>query len=176
MTPLLFNMLCRFVIAFLPRSKHLLMSWLQPTSAVILDPKKIKSLTASTFSSSICHEVIGLYAMILSFFLMSSFKTAFSLFYSHQEALWFLYALCHSRGCCCLVTRHVWLFVTPWTTAHQASLSFTISLSLLKLMSIELMMPSTHLILCHPLLLMPSVFPSIIFSNELALPLRWPKY
>ena len=65
---------------------------------------------------------------------------------------------------------------TPWTTAHQASLSFTISWSLLKLMSIESAMPSNHLILCHPLLL-PSVFPSIrVFSNESALCIRWPKY
>ena len=70
----------------------------------------------------------------------------------------------------------VQLLGTPWTTARQASLSFTISLSLLTLVSIELMMPSNHFILCHPLLL-PSVFPSIrVFSNELALCNRWPKY
>ena len=72
---------------------------------------------------------------------------------------------------------HVWLFATPWTTAFQASLSFSISLSLLKLMSIEPVMPSNHLILCHPLLLLPSIFPSIrVFSNESALRIRWPKY
>jgi len=71
----------------------------------------------------------------------------------------------------------VWLFATPWTAARQASLSFTISRSLLKLMSIELMMPCNHLILCCPLLLLPSIFPSIrVFSNELALCIRWPKY
>ena len=71
----------------------------------------------------------------------------------------------------------VWLFVIPWTEAHQAALSFTISRSLLKLMSIESVMPSNHLILCHPLLLMPSIFPSIrVFSNESALCIRWPKY
>ena len=64
----------------------------------------------------------------------------------------------------------VWLFVTQWTAAHQASLSFTISQTLLKLMSIESVMPSNHLVLCRPLLLLPSIFPSIsIFSNELAL-------
>ena len=69
------------------------------------------------------------------------------------------------------------LFVMPWTAACQASLSFTISRSLCKFMSIELMMPSNHLILCCPLLLLPSIFPSIrIFSNELALPIRCPKY
>ena len=71
----------------------------------------------------------------------------------------------------------VQLFVTPWTAAHQASLSFTISQSLLKLMSIESVMSSNHLILCHPLLLLPSIFPSIrVFSNESVLCTRWPKY
>ena len=72
---------------------------------------------------------------------------------------------------------HVQLFVTPWTTARQASLSITNSRSLPELMSIELVMPSNHLILCHPLLLLPSIFPSIrVFSNESALCIRWPKY
>ena len=67
--------------------------------------------------------------------------------------------------------------LTPWTAAHQASLSITNSRSLLKLMSIESVMPSNHLILCHPLLLPPSVFPSIrVFSNESVLCIRWPKY
>ena len=71
----------------------------------------------------------------------------------------------------------VWLFVTPWTAAHQASLTITNSQSLLKLMSIELVIPSNHLILCHPLLLLPSTFSSIrVFSNESALCIRWPKY
>ena len=71
----------------------------------------------------------------------------------------------------------VWLFVTPWTAACQASLPFTISWSLLKLMSIESVMPPNHLILCHPLLLLLSVFPSVmVFSNEWALCIRWPKY
>ena len=69
------------------------------------------------------------------------------------------------------------LLVTPWTAAHQAFLSFTISWSLLKLMSIELVMPSNHLIRCCPLLLLPSIFPSIrVFSNESVLHIRWPKY
>ena len=67
--------------------------------------------------------------------------------------------------------------VTPWTTALQASLSFTIAQSLLKLMPIELLMPSSHLVLCRPLLLLPSIFPSIrFFSNESVLHFRWPKY
>ena len=69
------------------------------------------------------------------------------------------------------------LCATPWTAARQASLSITKSWSLLKLMSIELVMPSNHLILCHSLLLLPSMLPSIlVFSNELALCIRWPKY
>ena len=72
---------------------------------------------------------------------------------------------------------HVRLFVTPWTTAHQTSLSITNSCSLPKPMSIESVMPSNHLILCHPLLLLPSIFPSIrVFSNESAIRIRWPKY
>ena len=72
---------------------------------------------------------------------------------------------------------HVRLFVTLWTAAHQASLSITNSRSLLKLMSIMLVMPSNHLILCRPLLLLPSVFPSIrVFSSESVLHIRWPKY
>ena len=92
------------------------------------------------------------------------------------------------------VTSQVWLYktelllllfshsvmsdsATPWTAARQASLSFTISWRLLKLMSVESEMPSNNLILCHPLLLPPSVFPSIrVFPNELALCIRWPKY
>ena len=71
----------------------------------------------------------------------------------------------------------VQLFATPWTAGRQASLSFTISQSLLKLMSIESVIPSNHLILCHSLLLLPSVFPSIrVFSDESVLHIRWPKY
>ena len=72
---------------------------------------------------------------------------------------------------------HVWLFATPWTAARQASLSITNSRSLPKLMSIESVMPSNHLILCHPLLLLPPIPPSIrVFSNESTLFMRWPKY
>ena len=71
----------------------------------------------------------------------------------------------------------VWLCMTPWTAAHQASLSITNSQSLLKLMSIEPVIPFNHLILCRPLLLLPSVFPSIrVFSDESVLRIRWPKY
>ena len=76
---------------------------------------------------------------------------------------------------CCLFSCSV--MSNPWTIAGQASLSFTISQSFLKLMSIESVMPANHLILCRPLLLLPSVFPSIrVFSNKLVLCIRWPKY
>ena len=75
---LLFNMLSRFIIAFLPRSKHLLISWLQSPSPVIWEPKKIKSVTVSIFSPSICHEVMGPDATIFVFWMLS-FKPAFSL-------------------------------------------------------------------------------------------------
>ena len=72
---------------------------------------------------------------------------------------------------------HIWLFATPWTAACQASQSITDFQSLLKLMSIKLVMPSLSLILCHPLILLPSIFPSIkVFSNESVLHIRWPKY
>ena len=72
---------------------------------------------------------------------------------------------------------HVWLFATPWTAARQASLSITNSQSSLKLMSIKSLMPSNHVILCHPLLLPPSILPSIrVFSNESVLCIKWPEY
>ena len=75
------------------------------------------------------------------------------------------------------VTQSVCLFATPWNAARQASLSITNSRSLLKLSSIELVMPCNHLILCHPLLLLPSIFPSIrVFPNKSLLRIRWPKY
>ena len=79
--------------------------------------------------------------------------------------------------CSIQLLSHVQLFATPWTAACQASLSIFNSQSLLKFMSIESVMPSNHLILCHPLLLLPSIFPSIrVFSNESVLHIRWPKY
>ena len=95
-------------------------------------------------------------------------------------------SMCTHFGCidlvCFLINTvqflsHVWLFVTPWTEAHQASLFVTKTWSLLKLVSIDSLMPSNHLILCHPLLLLPSIFPRIrVLSNESALHIRWPKY
>ncbi|CAN0538246.1 unnamed protein product [Rangifer tarandus platyrhynchus] len=78
---------------------------------------------------------------------------------------------------CSVQLLSVRLFATPWSAAHQASLSITNSQSLLKLMSIESVMQSNHLILCHPLLLLPSVFPRVrVFSSESVLCIRWPKY
>ena len=87
-----------------------------------------------------------------------------------------------TKSCCSLASSvqslsHVQIFVTPWTVAYQASQSITNSWSLFKLMSTEPVMPSNHLILCHPLHLLPSPFPRIrVFSNELVLYIRWPKY
>ena len=99
------------------------------------------------------------------------------------------HARVHKSGKICFLQRHLLsepvvhslsraqFFVTPWTAACQASLFYTISQSLLKLTSIESMRPSNHLILCHPLLFLPSVFPSIrVFSNESTLHIKWPKY
>ena len=86
---------------------------------------------------------------------------------------------CDLRRDCILVQSlsFIWIFVIPWTAAHQASLSVTNSWSLLKLMSIKLVMPSNHLILCRPLLLPPSIFPSIrVFSNESVLCIWWPEH
>ena len=83
----------------------------------------------------------------------------------------------HLTGSSVQSRSHIQLFATPWTAGHQVSQSITNSQSLSKLMSIELVMPSNQLILCHPLLLLPSIFPSIrVFSNELALCIKWPKY
>ena len=82
-----------------------------------------------------------------------------------------------STGCYCSVALCVSDSATPWTAACRASLSFTISQSLFTSMSIELVMPFNHFILCRPLLLLPSIFPSLrVFFNELALRIRWPKY
>ena len=97
---LLFNMLPRLVIAFLPRNKRLLISWLQSPSAVILEPPKIKSLTLSIVSPFIYHEVMGPDAMILVFWMLS-FKSAFSLFsFTFIKRLFF--AFCHKGGIICI--------------------------------------------------------------------------
>ena len=108
-------------------------------------------------------------------------------FYYVMASIYFCIVLC--LLCISIIIRYipnfssvqsvscVWLFVTPWTAARQASLSITNSRSSSKPMSIESVMPSNHLILCHPLLLLPSIFPSIrVFSNESTLCIRWPNY
>ena len=89
------------------------------------------------------------------------------------------YIISHStytdKTCCCLVAKSCPLVVTPWTVACQVSLSFILPWSLFKLMSIESVMPSNHLVLCHPLLFLPSIFPNFrVFSNESTLLIRWP--
>ena len=131
-------MLSRLVITFLPRSKRLLISWLQSPSAVILEPPKIKSLTVSIVCPSICHEVMGP---------EPSRSMGGPGSPSGPRA---------RPGACCSGVGGV-RGGGP--------------------MSIESVMPSNHLILCCPLFLLPSTFPSIrVFSNELALHIRWPKY
>ena len=93
---------------------------------------------------------------------------------SHEKSL---YSKCFLPIYSLQSLSHVLLFATPWTAAHRASLSITNSQSLLKFMSIELVMPSNYLILCCPILLLPSIFPSIrVFSNESILCISWPKY
>ena len=96
---------------------------------------------------------------------------------SHSIVFLYFFALINAKFSSLQSLILVRLFATPWTAAYQDSLSITNSWSLLKLMSIESMMPSNHLIVCHHLLLLPSIFPSIqVFSNESALHIRWPKY
>ena len=107
-----------------------------------------------------CHLLCVVSCMVFHFILMTLWSMYYSVQFSSVQSL-----------------SRVQLFVTPWTTVCQASLSITNSRSLLKLMFIVLVMPSNHLILCCPLLLPPSIFPSIkVFSNESALHIRWPKY
>ena len=94
-----------------------------------------------------------------------------------EKSTWVINSICFFQFSSVQLLSHVQLFTPPWNAAHQAFLSITNSRSLLKLMSIELVMPSNHLILCCPLILPPSLFPSIkVFSNELVLHIRWPKY
>ena len=116
-------------------------------------------------------------SVLISFFYMqlSSFPSI-SYWRDCLFAIVYSCLLCH-RFSSVQSLSHVRLFATPWTATCQASLSITNSQSLLKLMSIESGMPSNHLILCHPLLLLPSTFPSIrVFSNMSVLHIRWPKY
>ena len=141
-------------------------------------------------SPSICHEVVRPDAMILAFWILN-FQPSFSLFISTLIKRLFIAEmapiLCPSLYLHSLLYNfvqfsslqllsHVQLFVTPWIAAHQASLFITNSQSLLKLTSIKSVMPSSHLILCHRLLLLPPIPPSIrVFYNEATLWMRWPK-
>ena len=104
---LLFSMLSRLVIAFLPRSKHLLISWLQSPSAVILEPPKIKSLTVSIVSPSICHHVMGLDAMVLVFWMLS-LKPTFSLSSFTFIKRLFSFSFCHKGGVILEETSSCW--------------------------------------------------------------------
>ena len=114
-----------------------------------------------------------------------SFRIFCSLLWSTQKTIkeikilriWDWDTVVHPQFSSVQLLSRVRLFETPWSAARQASLSITNSRSLLKLLSIESVMPSNHLILCHPLLLLPSIFPSIrVFSNESALYIKWPEY
>ena len=109
--------------------------------------------------------------------IQSQILLVFTEFWSHQGKHWFGVLVNVIRFVVIQLWSHARLFAAPQTASCQASLSFTISQSLLKFMSIESVMPSNHLILCLPLLLLPSIFPSIkVFSNESALCIRWPKH
>ena len=127
------------------------------------------------FSPLFLFEFQTFFSGILSFCLKYIFKNFLSKEFSchhhhHHEQPLVQYSSVQSLS-------HIWLFATPWTAVHQASLSITNSQSPPKPMSIELVMPSNHLILCHPLLLLPSIFPGIrVFSNESTLHISWPKY
>ena len=148
---------------------------------MILEPKKIKSIMASTFSPIYLPGSDGTRCNDLSF-LNVEFQASFlTLLLTFIKRLFCLaipqYKKFKKRISSVQSLSHVQLFATPRTAACQASLSITNSQSLLKLMSIESVMPSNHLILCCPLLLSPSIFPNIrIFSNESVLHIRWPKY
>ena len=157
-------------MAFLLKNKCLFISWLQPPPTVILELKQMKYDTVSTFLPSICHVVMQPDAMLFAF-LMLTFKPVFSLSsFTFMKRLLSFSSLSAIQFSSVQSLSCVQLFATPWTAARQPSLSIINSWSLLKLMSIESVTPSNHLILCRPLLLLPSIFPSIrVFSRELIL-------
>ena len=129
------------------------------------------------FKSGINKELIFIHLYKLIFFTVLLKLIIIIIMIIVHSTFFFSYLVANTMLSSVQLLSHVWLFATPWTTARQASLSITNSQSLPKPMSIELVMPSNHLILCHPLLLLPSIFPSIrVFSNESALYIRWPKY
>ena len=152
-------------------------------AAVILEPPKIKSVTVFTASPSICHEVMGPDAMILVFWMLSFKPTLTAQTGSRTDVRPGLLST-HPLSPQTRTSVKFWFSsgTQSWPTvcsslivAHQACLSITNSQSLPKLMFIESVMPTSHLILCRPLLL-PSIFPSIrVFSNESVLCIRWPK-
>ena len=138
-------------------------------------PSSFSSLVkVSSFSHSSASNVVIFYLqpLINLNLLYSSLIVSFKYFLPFQFQVTVLLQLC-----CCLVAQSYLTLCDPWTEASQASLSFAISQTLLTLRSIESVIPPNHLILCHPLLLLPSVFPSIrVFSKESLLHIRWPKY
>ena len=126
-------MLSRFVITFLSRSKCLLISWLQSPSAVILEPQKIKSVTISIISPSICHEVMGLDVMIFIFWILS-FKPAFSLlFHFHLNTLLFLFAFCHRMVSSAYMRLLIFLLAVLIPACASSSLAFHMVYSVYKL-------------------------------------------
>ena len=125
-----------------------------------------------SLSLFLCGGLFFFFLVLVLVCLLASFAGAIGGFHSLEASIIVLRKFSSVQS-----LSRVRLFVTPWIAAHQASLSITNSQSLLKYMSIELVMPSNHLILCRPLLLLPSVFPSIrVFSSESVLRIRWPKY
>ena len=132
----------------------------------------------------VCISITGLYIVLYKVFstVLPNYSYCLPLLGSSLEEksvyhIIFCFSIYMHQFSSARLLSHVRLFATPWTAARQASLSITNSRSLLKLMFIESMMPSNHVILCRPLLLLTSVFPSIrVFSNESALCIRWPKY
>ena len=141
------------------------------------------SLVASVSKSVAFYSSPSFRALMAATFLSCAWSITpcyLNIFISHSLggiSVWFSHTLHFYIDHLVQSLSHVQLFATPWTAACQASLSITNSWSLLKLMSIESVTPSNHLILCHPLLFLPSIFPSIrVFSNESVLRIRWPKY
>ena len=134
----------------------------------------------SLLRTFVSHRKLPIFPVFV--FHVKSYKRASQCSFVSECHCWSQLLICLSLSISATLSRfssdsRVRLFATPWTAARQAPMSISSSQSLLKLMSIELVMPSNHLILCHSLLLLPSVFPSIrVLSNEPVLCIRWPKY
>ena len=149
------------------------LSSLKPLASSLLTELKLSSMASNTpwswFSNFDDKNIISNSSCLLPFLLIPpQCSVSYTSFFTADDLIQFSSAQLLSR---------VWLFVNLWTATHQASLSITISQSSLKLMSIELVMPSNHLILCRHLLLLPSMFLNIrIFSNKSVLCIKWPKY